>query len=196
MVAASVGFATVAILAQRRASKLGSPDHQRAVEESALLQIFDQRGDRLIDDPGIVSQVSFQIAVLVPGFINYVDEPDSSFHHAPGQQTIASKRQMRVGDIAATGGLRMLSSPDTVRFLRSSRFSAEINQLRSSRLHAKCQFVTGDAAGNFRIAHFLKTILVQRSQSIQAAALLFVAQAGRVGQIQDRLALISKSTPA
>ena len=67
-----------AVLAEWSAAKLGTPDDQRAVEQTALLEVFDERGDRLIDDPRVVPQVPFEIAVLIPSLVDDVDEPNAA----------------------------------------------------------------------------------------------------------------------
>ena len=50
VIAAVVRFCEAA-LAINRASKLATPNDERVVQHASLLQIIDQRGARLIDDP-------------------------------------------------------------------------------------------------------------------------------------------------
>ena len=38
--------AVVAALHHRRAAELAAPDHERVVQQAALLEVFDQRGGR------------------------------------------------------------------------------------------------------------------------------------------------------
>ena len=49
VIAAELGLAVAAELDGRRAAEFAAPDHERVVEHSALLQVGQQRGDRLID---------------------------------------------------------------------------------------------------------------------------------------------------
>ena len=51
MIATSISFATITILAQRCPSKLSSPDNQRTLQQPTLLQIFQQGCNWLINNP-------------------------------------------------------------------------------------------------------------------------------------------------
>ena len=53
MMVAAVGAA----LHHRRAAKLAAPDHQRVVEQAALLQILDQRGAGLVGVVAVLLEV-------------------------------------------------------------------------------------------------------------------------------------------
>ena len=63
VVAARLGAAGVDV---RRAAELAHPDHQRAVEQAAVLQVVDQRGDRRVDLPGERLDAVEVVLVRVP----------------------------------------------------------------------------------------------------------------------------------
>ena len=60
----------LAHLAHRRAAKFAAPDHDRVVEQAALLEVADERGGGAIDVEGFQRQMFFEIlddaAVVVP----------------------------------------------------------------------------------------------------------------------------------
>ena len=67
MVAAGVfGVARVADFDHRRAAEFPAPDDERVVEQSALLQVVDQRRGRLIGNVAVLLELAIQIRVLVP----------------------------------------------------------------------------------------------------------------------------------
>jgi len=55
-----------AALDHRCAPELAAPDHQRIIEQPALLQVFHQRRARLVGVFAIFLQVVHQVPVLVP----------------------------------------------------------------------------------------------------------------------------------
>ena len=58
--------AALAALAIGRAAELAAPDHQRVLEHPALLQVLEQRGDRLIDVAAHLLVVGVHVVVGVP----------------------------------------------------------------------------------------------------------------------------------
>ena len=54
------------ILCVGRAAELGTPPDDRVFQETSLLQILEQPGDRLVDTAGVFG-VFGQVGVLVPG---------------------------------------------------------------------------------------------------------------------------------
>ena len=66
VVAAELRFAVAAEFDRRRATELAAPDDQRVVEHAALLQIGEQRGDRLIDLLRETSVIRFDLCVGCP----------------------------------------------------------------------------------------------------------------------------------
>ena len=63
-------------------SHFTSPDDNRFIEQSTLLQIFDQTGDRLIRDHGIFVVVVDELPVLIPGGIVDMGKGTGNFNEA------------------------------------------------------------------------------------------------------------------
>ena len=53
-------------LHQRLAAKLAAPDHERFIEQAALFEIAEQRGDGLVDLGTVNLQVLLDAVVRVP----------------------------------------------------------------------------------------------------------------------------------
>src|SRR5262249_44164474 len=71
---ASVVVAGQLSLAVDRAAELAAPDHERVVEQAALLEIRDERVARLIDIAALVGQVGGEVQVLVPTAVENLHE--------------------------------------------------------------------------------------------------------------------------
>src|SRR6266581_6344724 len=56
-----------AVIAERCAAELRAAHDERALEQPALLEVVQQRGDRLIDHPAIEQQIAIERVVVVPG---------------------------------------------------------------------------------------------------------------------------------
>src|SRR2546427_12321793 len=104
-----------------------------------------------------------------------LDEADAAFGQAPGEQTIRSKRARL---------LRLF----TVKLERARRLFGNIRQLGNRSLHPKGHFILRDARGNFGIAEFLETDLVQLAYRVEKYAPVFALKAGRVGEIENGIA--------
>ena len=76
------------LLAHRGAAELPAPDHERAVEQPAPLQVLHQRGARPVHLLADLLQRLGQVqgpAVVVPGGVVELDEPHPALHQAPRQ---------------------------------------------------------------------------------------------------------------
>ena len=73
VVAPVIGVGQLA-LAVDGAPELAAPDHQRIVEQPALLQVLNQRGGGLIHALGLQREVARQVVVLVPAAVIELDE--------------------------------------------------------------------------------------------------------------------------
>src|SRR4051794_21782149 len=67
-VAFRVVVAAGRVLRPRAATELTRPDHQGLVQHAALLQVFDEAGDRLVGRPA-QGAVALDVAVGVPGAV-------------------------------------------------------------------------------------------------------------------------------
>ena len=91
----------IARLALRRAAEFAAPNHQRAVEQAALLQIANQSGRRAVDFAATIverlPQVRSRVAVMVPIGVVKLHEAAALFDEPPCQQAVASERRLGSG---------------------------------------------------------------------------------------------------
>src|SRR5258708_35240646 len=86
-----------AAVGYRAPAKLAAPDHQRAVEQTARLEISQQRGDALIGLRGARLMVPVALRVPVPVIgvhtvaVPDLHEPDPALHQAARQQAAAAE---------------------------------------------------------------------------------------------------------
>ena len=127
-------------LDHRRAAELAAPDHQRVVEQAALLQVLDQRRATAWSvAPQLVFEVAGDVGVGVPALVVDVDEPDAALDQPPGQQAGAGERRLvRLGAVQVE---RLLAS----RSCRSISSGAR-------GLQPEGHLVGGDARGDLRVA--------------------------------------------
>src|SRR5713226_4059136 len=75
--------AVVATLHHGRASKLPAPDHQRILEQSALLQVPNESGGGLISILAVLLDVFDEVGVLIPCFMVKLDKSHPALHKSP-----------------------------------------------------------------------------------------------------------------
>ena len=129
-------------LRQRRASELAAPDHQRILEQPALLQVLYQRRRRLIRRPAGLLMAAVQVRMIVPTRVRHHHEPHAALHQPSRHQAVP-----RVSGVRSRHRCR--NSP------ASPALPPEIQQFGSGRLHPKRQLVRCDARCNLRIARLL-----------------------------------------
>ena len=124
----------------RSPAHLPGPEHDRLVEQPALLQVGDERRDRLLRDAGVLLVVLLQVAVLIPRGIVPVetragdlDEPHTGFDHPPGAQSLR-------GIVALVLVLRI----DPVELADRFGLAADVGECRHFRLHPKGRLVIRD----------------------------------------------------
>src|SRR4051812_7620674 len=83
-------------LPHRRAAKFSAPDHERRVEQSALLQVSNERRVSAIDllnfdRQRFVDAFAETRAVMIPAPIVKLDKTDAAFDEPPRQQTVIGK---------------------------------------------------------------------------------------------------------
>ena len=174
MIAAHAGRAQLA-LAEHRAPELGGEHHQRVVEQSPLPEILHQRGRRLIDVPALVGELPRDGNVLVPAPVKELHEPDVSLQEPTGQQT--------VGCVAA--GLAHLGP---VRLERRGRLPADVGEIRHRGLHPERHLIGLDPGECLRVAHLLRSDLVEPGEVVEQGAPLFAVHPGRVLKEKHRAA--------
>src|SRR5438876_11828754 len=77
-----------------RAAKLPAPDHERVIEHAALFEVLYQRRARSIRVFAILFQVMFEIAVLIPRFMEELHKADAALEEPAGQQTVVGERRL------------------------------------------------------------------------------------------------------
>ena len=67
-------FALVVWLCVGSSSEFAGPDHQSILEQSALLQVLNQRRARLVDVPALPANLPRKVAMLVPAAVEKLGE--------------------------------------------------------------------------------------------------------------------------
>src|SRR5688572_1684739 len=129
------------------AAEFATPDDQGFLEQSALFEIEDERGARLIDILALERQMLRELSVLIPAAMIELDETNAAFNQPPREQTIRGKRP-RFTRIFA------------VKLERAGGFARNIHQLRDARLHPVSHLVLGNPRLDLGIADALKGGLV------------------------------------
>ena len=84
----------VARLRNRQPAELAGTDHQRRIQQAALLQVGQQGGDRLVGFAGELPMVAGDVDVAVPAqFVLHaaainLHEPHAPLDQPPGQQRL------------------------------------------------------------------------------------------------------------
>ena len=182
-----VGFDVVvaadraAHLAHRRAAEFSAPDHQRLVEQPALLEVVEQSRTRLVDLTAGLLESFLQVlaaAVMIPFGVKQRNESRAPFDQPPGQQTIVGERR--------PAGLR------AVGLQRRGRFVAQIDQFRRAGLHPLGHLVAGDPRIDLRVAGHGQSLAVQLHYRIDRPMLSLASDARRAVEIQNRIALAAQ----
>src|SRR5688572_19016691 len=139
------------------AAELAPPDDQGFLEQSALFEIEDERGARLIDILALQRQMLSELSVLIPAAMIELNETNAALDQPAREQTIGGKR---------SGFARIFA----VKRECAGRLTPNIHQLRDARLHPVSHFVLGDARLDLRIADALKCGLVQSFQGVEHLA--------------------------
>src|SRR5262249_48842398 len=91
MMVAAVVLARERALAVDRAAELAAPDHQRLVEQPALLEVGDQAVAGVIDIAALERQIARHIAVLIPAAMEDLHEATAALDQPPREQTTRGK---------------------------------------------------------------------------------------------------------
>ena len=121
MVVAAQEVRAVARLVHRRAPELAAPDDQRVVEQAALLQVGEQRVDRLV---GLLAQARQLLddvlaergAVRVPAAVIELHEAHAALDQPPRQQAVVGERRL-----ARLGAVQLVDAGRLVARCRSAR---------------------------------------------------------------------------
>ena len=136
-------FAAFGVLGgvERRAAELGGPDDERVVEHAALLQVGEQRGDRLVDvlgERGVLVHVAVRVPVARGAGVDQLDET----HAALGEPA---------RDEALPGEAFRAAARQSVELVRVVGFLREIEGLGRGGLHAEGGLEGADARRELRV---------------------------------------------
>ena len=141
-VAVRMMLAPVGALAGGASAEFTAPNDQRIVKQSARLEVRQKRANRFVGCSSIFTVALFEFAVLVP--VQSValatldlDEADTPLGQASCQQ-------------AAIAETLAVTVVEAVHFFCELRFASDVKSLRSSGLHAECEFI-GLCSGGKRI---------------------------------------------
>ena len=86
--------ARIVFLDHWRPAEFAAPDDEGVVEQTSLLEIGEQTGAGLVGAQGLSGQTGVDALVVIPAFVEYLDEADAAFDEAAGQEAV-------LGEIAA-----------------------------------------------------------------------------------------------
>ena len=173
MVAAHRGIAELA-LAEDGAAELRGEDHERVIQQAALLEILHERGCRLVDVVALIGELARNRDVLIPAAVKKLNETHIALEQAA--------REQAVGGVGA--GLPHLGA---VGVERGGALLGNVGELRHAGLHAKRHLVGVDARDRLGIAQLGGAGGVERGEIVEHGATLRAIDAGRVVQIEHRI---------
>ena len=113
-------------------------------------------------------------AVAVPVRVVQLHKPRPTLHEAARQEAVVC--------------IAWFARLDAVQIERRFGFAGEIHQLRRAGLHAVRHLVGGDARVDLRVTGGHQPLQVESVDDVDRGALASGGDAGRVGQVQDRVA--------
>src|SRR6056297_722020 len=125
---------SIPLLTHRSPSELTSPDDEGLVEQAALLEVFQQAGDRLIHrlaEPRVVFLDPRVRIPLAAGSAVELDKTDASFDQPAGEQAVPAE------------GLRLFLI-QTVQLFHRRGLLSQVDCRGRFRLHPEGEFVTAD----------------------------------------------------
>ena len=159
-------------LHHRRAAELAPPDHERAVEHAAPLQVGHQRRRAAVGLAAVVADVARHVRVPVPALVVDGHEAHAPFHEPPGHET--GPGEARLAGIAA------------IQRQRLGRLVGEVHQLRRRGLQPVRHLVGGDARGDLRIAVGRQAVPVESRHHPERIGRQPAVGPGRTLHVEDR----------
>ena len=156
------------------AAELAAPDHERVVEQAALLEILHQRGGGLVGLAALVANAGGETAVVVPALVVELDEADAAFGQAARQQAVGGE---------CAGG----AAVGAVEVERGVGLLGEIGRVGDARLHAERHFVLGDPRLDLGIEFLFELPAVEGAELVEHRAAAGAADAVGVAEVEDRL---------
>ena len=88
-------ISTIGSLGGRGSPEFPTPPDQGVIQQAAILEVPQERGNRLIDFPGIFLVSPLEVAVLVPlnegVAMGHLNKADAAFEESSGQKALPSK---------------------------------------------------------------------------------------------------------
>ena len=175
MVVAAVFGLGERALAVHGAPEFAAPDHERVVEQAALFEILHQGCRGLVGGLGLALNAALERPVLVPAPMVELDEAHAALGQSARQQAVVGIRARAAGVLAVEVEHRL-------------RLAGQVGEFRHRALHLERHLVLRDARDDFGIAVLLELLAVELGQRVEEGAPLVARNAGRIGQIQDRVA--------
>ena len=126
-----VMVASVRPFGTRRPTEFRAPHDKCFIQQSALLQVLEQSGNRLINCAGSRRVIRLEFAVRIPAIVINLNKADTTLNQSPGDQALPANRLT----------VRLVHP---VKPLCGLCFCAGIHNLRYGHLHAEGEFVGFD----------------------------------------------------
>ena len=162
-------------LRHRRPPELAGPDHDRAVEHAAVLQIGDQGHAGPVDLLRLELDAVFHAAMVVPVLVVELDEPHAPLGQPPREQAVRGERA--IAWLAA------------VEFERLGTLVLRIHQFGHARLHRKGHFILRDPRGDLGIARERIVLGVDGVDRGDVGPLPLPCDPGGAAQVEHRVSL-------
>jgi hypothetical protein len=122
-----------------------------------LAQVADEGGGGAVGVGAVAFEVAGEVAVLIPGLVEDLDEADIAFDEAAGEEAgVGEGGFAGFGAVGFEGGLG---------------FAGKVHQVRGGRLHPVGHFVGIDAGGDFGVPDRTEALLVESVDGVEGIAL-------------------------
>ncbi len=185
-----IATARASSLESGHAAELGAPDDERVVEQTALLEVSEERGGRLVHDFPVLRVLLGEHSVSVPiahafaaslvGTIEELHKTHALLHEPTREDAVAGVGGLQVFHRVA----RLIGA---IHFQNVRGLGGNVGDLGHGELHLRGEFVAGDARGEFAVAgETLKMMAVQRANEIARGGVGHRRQCGWTREIPQR----------
>lgn len=164
-----------AALGVGRAAEFCEEEDERVVEETAEIEIVEEGGDGLIDFGGGVGEAFFEFAVLIPAWVEELDEADPVFAETACEETIGGEGAL----VAGVGAVEVEGF---------GVLGGKVCEGRDGALHAEGELVLFDASGDGGVAAEGEFVELDGAESVERAALEVWGEPVGVTEVEDGFA--------